>query len=297
MGPSRATADLVRSGPVFPPLMLGIAMGILPLVLSVVVAGPSSTVSEARVDETGVRVHEVRSEYQSGATVIRVMLPDDPPPRVDERLPVVYVLPVEAGDEHRYGDGLGAIRRLDPRGRPRAIFVAPTFSQLPWYADHPTDPQIRQEAYLLRVVVPHIDAHYPARPGAEGRRLLGFSKSGWGAFSLLLRHPEVFGRAVAWDAPLMMDAPGRYGSGPIFGDADTFASYRLTTLVKTQADRLGSRVRLIHIGYGNFRDEHERFEQVLKQAGVPHEYVDGPKRSHHWEGGWLPEALHRLLND
>ena len=91
--------------------------------------------------------------------------------------------------------------------------MAPTFSHLPWYADHPTDPDIRQESYLLEVVIPFIEANYPARADRRGRLLLGFSKSGWGAYSLLLRHPDVFGKAAAWDAPLMMSEPGKYGSG------------------------------------------------------------------------------------
>ena len=43
------------------------------------------------------------------------------------------------------------------------MFVAPTFSHLPWYADHPTKPEIRQETYFLKVVVPFIDKTYPVR--------------------------------------------------------------------------------------------------------------------------------------
>jgi hypothetical protein len=61
---------------------------------------------------------------------------------------------------------------------------------------------------------------------ACGLLLLGFSKSGWGAlFSLLLRHPDVFGKAAAWDAPLVMDSPGRHGNGDIFGTPENFEKY------------------------------------------------------------------------
>ena len=165
------------------------------------------------------------------------MLPDE----IDRELrhPVVYVLPVEARREHRYGDGLLEVRRHDLHNRFSAIFVAPTFSHLPWYADHPTDPLIRQETYLLKVVIPFVEGHYPAKPEPGGRLLLGFSKSGWGAFSLLLRHPDVFGKAAAWDAPLMMDGPGRYGSGDIFGTPENFEGYRVTGLLERRAAELG----------------------------------------------------------
>lgn len=53
-------------------------------------------------------MHRVKSPYQQGETEIRVLLPDNP--ARGERFPVVYVLPVEAGGEHRYGDGLAEIK-------------------------------------------------------------------------------------------------------------------------------------------------------------------------------------------
>jgi hypothetical protein len=204
-------------------------------------------------------------------------------------------LPVEAGTEHRYGDGLLEVLRHDLHNKFRAIFVAPTFSHLPWYADHPTAPEIRQETYFLKVVVPFVEGRYPARPEPDGRLLLGFSKSGWGAYSLLLRHPDRFGKAAAWDAPLMLDRPGRYGSGDVFGTPENFEGYRLTGLLKRRAAGLGEDARLIHSGYGNFRDEHEAFEVLLEELKVPHRYVDGPRREHRWESGWVPEAVGKLM--
>jgi hypothetical protein len=264
------------------------------LVGTLALAGDRSpSVSAARRDEQGFLVHEVESEYQAGKTEIRVLLPD----RLDDdrHHPVVYVLPVEARDGRRYGDGLVEVRHHDLHNKYGAIFVAPTFSHLPWYADHPTDREIRQESYFVKVVVPSVEARYPARADPGGRLLLGFSKSGWGAFSLLLRHPDVFGRAAAWDAPLMMDRMGRYGSGDVFGTPENFEAYRLTTLLKDRAARLGEEARLIHLGYGNFRDQHEGFEALLNELRVIHIYRDGPKREHTWASGWAPEAVESLI--
>src|SRR5262245_2541048 len=173
--------------------------------------GEGVKVSEAKKDGNGFLVHEVRSPYQAGTTQIRVLRPAQV--AKGKQYPVVYVLPVEAGTESRYGDGMREVQRLDLHNKFGAVFVAPTFSHLPWYADHPTKPEVRQESYFLKVVVPFIDKTYPVRAEAEGRLLLGFSKSGWGAWSLLLRRPDLFSRAAAWDAPLMLDKPGKYRSG------------------------------------------------------------------------------------
>ncbi|MDZ4685149.1 MAG: alpha/beta hydrolase-fold protein [Planctomycetaceae bacterium] len=235
----------------------------------------------------------IASPYQSGTSQLRVLLPTDLRP--DERVPVIYVLPVEAGTENRYGDGLAEIQQQGLAAKHRVAFVAPTFSQLPWYADHPTDPLIRQETHLLKVVLPFIERTYPVRAERSGRLLLGFSKSGWGAWSLLLRHPDTFARAAAWDAPLMLDRPGKYGSGPIFGDDATFARYRVSDLVRQRAEPLRGEPRLILTGYGNFRDEHTRMHALLDELQIPHIERDGPSRKHDWHSGWVPEAVELLV--
>ena len=109
----------------------------------------------APVDDGGFRLHTVRSPYQAGTTKVRVLLPD----AFDksQRYRVLYVLPVEALDGRRWGSGLQTIRKAGLHNRHKLICVAPTFSHLPWYADHPSDPMIRQESYLTRVVLPLVE--------------------------------------------------------------------------------------------------------------------------------------------
>jgi S-formylglutathione hydrolase FrmB len=250
-------------------------------------------ITAAEKDAHGFLVHEVRSPFQEGKTHIRVLVPDKLEP--GKRYPVIYLLPVEARDESRYGDGLLEVKKRDLHNRFQAIFVAPTFSHLPWYADHPSAPGIRQETHLLQVVLPFIEQTYPVLPGPAGCSLLGFSKSGWGAFSLLLRHPDRFGKAVAWDAPLMLTRFDRFGAGPIFGTQENFEKYRLTTLLEAQADKLRGERRLIHLGYGNFRADHRQAEELLQRLKITHEYRDGPARSHDWHSGWVAEGVELLL--
>jgi S-formylglutathione hydrolase FrmB len=259
-------------------------------------ADEAVTISEAQGDDQGFLVHEVRSPFQAGGTQIRVLRPDREEGK-GKKYPVVYVLPVEAGTGSRYGDGLREVRKLDLHNRLAAVFVAPTFAQVPWYADHPTRPEVRQESYFLKVVVPFIDRTYPVRAEAGGRLLLGFSKSGWGAWSLLLRHPDLFGKAAAWDAPLMWDGPGAYGSGDVFGTADNFARYRVRRLLEAQADQFQKGKRLLLLGYGNFRADHARAHALMDRLKVAHEYRDGPARKHDWHSGWVQEAAELLIED
>lgn len=250
-------------------------------------------VSQGARDENGYLVHNVTSPYQAETTLIRVLLPD----HIDDgaTCPTIYVLPVEAKLHCKYGTGLDEVKKLDLHNKYHAIFVAPTFADLPWYADHPTKPELRQESYFTDVVVPFIDETYAVRAGADGRLLLGFSKSGWGAFSLLLRHPDTFGKAVAWDAPLMLDKPGKYGSGDIFGTNENFQRYQISRLLEANADLFQHDKRLLLLGYGNFRGEHEAAHALMDRLHIAHEYRDGPSRKHHWQGGWLEEAIELLV--
>jgi enterochelin esterase-like enzyme len=241
----------------------------------------------------GVMVHSVRSPYQAGVTDITVSIPDDTDRR--KRYPVVYVLPVEKRNENVYGDAMAHIAAQRLYLRHRAIFVMPTFSHLPWYADHPRDRRLRQESHLLRFVLPFIERQYPVRAGASGRFLLGFSKSGWGAFALLLRHPDLFAKAAAWDAPLMKDKPNEFRMRPIFGTQANFDNYRVAGLLEKRAAGFRKGKRLILLGYGNFRQHHRQAHELMLKFGIDHHYRDGPKRKHIWESGWVSEALEMLL--
>ncbi len=251
-------------------------------------------ISDAEKNNDGFLVHRVRSPYQSGPTLVKILLPDG----VDDgkHYRVLYVLPVEAGDGDRWGRGLLEVKKHDLHNRHRLICVLPTFSQLPWYADHPTNPGIRQESHFLRVVVPLVESRYPALVRPEGRLLVGFSKSGWGAFTLLLRNPQLFAGAAAWDAPLMEPRPERFGMGPIFGTQENFEHYQVSTLLERQAPSLRQNTRLVLTGSDAFRPHHVETHEQLTNLAVPHVYRDGPHRRHHWQSGWLPEAVNLLVS-
>ena len=276
--------------------VIGIGLTFALLAVSTIRADETVTISETKKDDDGFLVHEVRSPYQAKPTKIRVLCPNQEQEK-RKKYPVVYVLPVEAGTEDRYGDGLKEVKKLDLHNKIGVIFVAPTFSHLPWYADHPTKPEVRQETYFVKVVVPFIDKTYPVKAEAEGRLLLGFSKSGWGAWSLLLRHPDLFSKAAAWDAPLMMDKPGKYGSGNIFGTPDNFDGYRVSKLLTDKAEKFQKGKRLILLGYGNFRAEHDQAHALMEELKFAHEYRDGPDRKHDWHSGWVKEAVELVVGE
>ncbi len=252
----------------------------------------SATVAPSATEE----VHRLSSPRQAGETTVRVFVPDNSHSPGPARL--LLVLPVEAGTENRWGDPAAEVRRIELANRYNLVVAIPTFSALPWYADHPTDRRLRQESYLLDDVLPLIDRHHGTQSSAGTTMVVGFSKSGWGAWSLLLRHPSVFARAAAWDAPLMQLKPDKYGMEPIFRTQANFNRYLVSDLVKRQAKLLRGHKRLVLTGYfQSFRAHHVAMHRLLTELEVPHTYRDGPKRDHHWESGWLEEAVGLLVSD
>jgi S-formylglutathione hydrolase FrmB len=257
-------------------------------------AEPMIKVGEARKNDQGLLIHDLQSPFQEGTTQFGVLLPDKR--EANKRYPVVYVLPVEAGQGGQFGNGMSEVKKHNLHNKHQAIFVAPTFSAIPWYADHPENPRIRQESYFLEVVLPAVEKHYPVQTEISGRLLLGFSKSGWGAFSLLLRNPKLFGKAAAWDAPMLMEAPNKYEMDRIFATQKNFEQYQITKLLEGRAAELGKQKRLILLGYGNFRSHHQSLHALMTKLKIEHEYRDGPERTHDWHSGWVPEAVGLLFS-
>lgn len=258
----------------------------------------------------GVWRYEVDSPFQHKPNAVEVLLPDDFDAKatMDASKPyrVLYVLPVEAAPETKWGDGLQEVRKADAHNRHRLICVAPAFDTLPWYADHPTDPKARHESYLKRAVVPLIESRYPTPGTREGRLLLGFSKSGWGAFALVLRDPDFWGYAASWDAPLLLDGTdlGVFGTGPQFGTRENFEQYLPSRLAERQAEHFRDRTRLVLSGTANFgpepagrfkdRPHTAAFHDKLTGLGIRHVYRDDLKVRHHWESGWVKPVVDAL---
>ena len=234
-------------------------------VLATTVSAAETTISKAVKQPNGLLVHSVKSPYQAGKTSVSVLLPDQHDEKSKRKYRVLYVLPVERQDNKAWGDSVKEVLKTNLHNKYNLICVFPAFSHLPWYADHPTNPLIRQETYFVKTVVPFIDRTYPVVKKRSGRLLVGFSKSGWGAFTLLLRHPRLFERAAAWDAPLMEAEPKKYGMGPIFGDQKNFEKYHIRKLLQRRAKDLSKKTRLIHLGYDNFRKHHVDAEKLMKE--------------------------------
>ena len=247
----------------------------------------------------------VESEYQNGKHGIGVLAPEGVRAggREGGRHRVLYVLPVEAETAGNQVVALELLREMDAHNRYGLIIVQMGFEKEPWYGDHATERRVRQASYLKEFVAPLIESRYATLGGAEGRLLLGFSKSGWGAFSLLLREPGFWGYAAAWDAPLMFQ-DFHYGMREVYGTAEQLAGYRPDLLMMGARSRLGERPRLVLMGekyWGTMRpgpgggSHTVEAHQLLQREGIAHFYDDQVTVEHRWDKLWMEPTLKALM--
>lgn len=235
---------------------------------------------------------ELRCRYQAGPTVLRILEPTKKP-KQGEPVTFLFVLPVEPAEGTAFGDPVEVIRKLDLHNKHNLVVVYPTFSDMPWYADHPTDATLRQESYVVRVVVPAAQSLYKSE--ANRSLLLGFSKSGWGAVSLLCRNPSLFDAAAAWDAPLMVKDASQFGMNKLMPTTEAFNRYALGEQFKTLNPSIRKNKRIVLLGYDYFGDHIRQAHELLESQNIPHEYDNATQHKHRWDSGWVEGAVDKLV--
>lgn len=261
---------------------IGIALGIAGGFACAATANPS------------VQTQLVSGPYQPEPVPVEVIVPDTLDAARLYR--VLYILPVAAGTTSRWGSGIQEAAKADIANRYGVLCVAPAFSATPWFADHPTDPALSQESHFIKTVLPWVEKNYPVMPSREGRLLLGFSKSGYGSIMLLLRHPDLFDKAVAWDAPTDKTKPDQFNMIEVFGTEENFARYAIPTLVEKRADTLkGGAPRLFLMANRDGDHKMSGVHEQLLARGVPHVYEFTEHIKHHWSSGWVPRAAELVL--
>lgn len=254
----------------------------------------SMTVGTPTTDVNGVKSYPVTSIYQgSQQQIIRVLEPTAA--CLGKARRILYVLPVETGVtslSSTYSDGLEELRLLNVPNRFNITLIAPSFNYEPWYGDNPLDSTHRMESFIINDLVPFGDTFVPGASSSQ-RLLIGFSKSGNGVLDLILRHPDVFSAAAAWDSPAQQSSLSAFPGVPLnFGNQATYNLYYIPTLVTNNAQAFQTRNRLWISGdQAIYTADMTQLHQQLTAASIPHTWVAGGSRAHSWHSGWLDGAV------
>lgn len=151
------------------------------------------------------------------------------------RYPVVYLLHGMRGSPSEYLYGTGLVSFADTGiatgALPPFLAVLPAAGPDRDYNGEWAGPW---ERYLVRQVVPWVDAHLPTIRAPAGRVLAGLSAGGYGAADIGLRHPGLFGTIESWGGYFhpLRDGPFKHA------DAATLRANDPTLLAPAEAATL-----------------------------------------------------------
>ena len=232
-----------------------------------------------------------------GPQTLRVLQPTDPAPGVAHNF--LIVLPVEAGLNSVYGDGLATMQSLNAQNQYNLTIIEPTFDVPPWYANSATDPNRQYETFMADELVPWIKQNLSIT-GQEQMWLIGFSKSGVGAQDLILKYPDLFTLAASWDFPADISSYDEYSDSAVsYGtDANFQANYRLTqAFIQAHAAPFQDSNRIWIGGYSLYPTDVSDYDALLTSEGVQHTMGPSVDMAHTWNSGWVPAALAGLYAD
>jgi pimeloyl-ACP methyl ester carboxylesterase len=125
--------------------------------------------------------------------------------------------------------------------------------------------------------------------------LIGFSKSGLGAWNIAREIPDRISATIIFDAPVARDQLPPWGTKAFYTDDAAWQKDLPLRTVEAFAAAVTKAHRLVLIPGNNFRNEMRALSQALSQIKHEHIFLDCPEMRHHWNSGWIEKGLNELL--
>ena len=126
---------------------------------------------------------------------------------------------------------------------------------------------------------------------ARGVVLVGFSKSGLGAWNIARAIPRLVRRTVIFDAPVARASLPPWETAAYYADDAAWQEDLPIRGVDAFRAAMPATHSLVLISGAAFHDEMLALSRALAQAGAAHTFLARPGRPHHWNSGWIEEGL------
>lgn len=124
--------------------------------------------------------------------------------------------------------------------------------------------------------------------------LVGFSKSGPGAWNIARAIPELVSATIIFDAPMTREELPMWGAEQFYkGDKDWQKDLPINSISEFQ-DAMSDTHRLVLISAEGWHSEMAQMSKALSLAGCRHSFIARPDMKHHWNSGWIEEGLREL---
>ena len=125
--------------------------------------------------------------------------------------------------------------------------------------------------------------------------LVGFSKSGLGAWNIARSIPDLVSGTIIFDAPVARDALPSWGTAPFYEDDSSWQQdLPLRTIGDFYSD-MPETHRLVLISGPSFHDEMCQLSGALSNIGLEHAFLSRSGLAHHWNSGWIEEGLNEMV--
>lgn len=125
--------------------------------------------------------------------------------------------------------------------------------------------------------------------------LVGFSKSGLGAWHLARALPERIAATIIFDSPVTLErVPHEWGAGPFYADDQAWRRDLPVLGIADFRRGVSPGHRLILISGEGFHADMQQLSLALDDAGCDHTFLPHPEIRHHWNAGWVELGLAAL---
>jgi len=221
----------------------------------------------------------------------RVVLPEGYSTSKDKRYPVIYLLHGLFGSSANWT----TLTKLPVYAQSYDAIIVTPEGENGWYTDSHLIAANKYESYIVKELIPEIDAKYRTISKREGRMIAGLSMGGYGALKFGFKYPEMFVLAGSFSgalgAPTYRSTPGMESIvktiDEAFGPAgsETRMSNDLFAMVRNASPEKIKALPYIYLDCGTedilFQNNRD-FVALLVEKKIPHEYRQLPG-AHNWE--------------
>ena len=121
--------------------------------------------------------------------------------------------------------------------------------------------------------------------------LVGFSKSGLGAWNIARRIPDLVAATIIFDSPVAREALPPWGTAPFYKDDAAWQEDLPLRNCDGFKKAMPANHQLVLISGTGFHAEMCTLSDKLSGIGLKHVFLPRPDMKHHWNSGWVEEGL------
>lgn len=217
--------------------------------------------------------------------------------------PILYMLPaLPDTTETSNGNSTPAAKAVaeDFANEYGCVVVVPQIrsAQQQWYG-RKTNGSSDHHAFTANILTEFTKDFLGGSTSKEDHLLVGYSKSGFAAFSLLLRNPTKFGYAASWDGPFDLDwatEAATFGADVMFTTEANFNLYDPAQILSSYLSSVNDKSRLVLRGYVSFQTDQTFMKAALDAENIDYIYDNTLGSEHSWDGGWVNQTVADLFS-